>query len=396
MRTFIASLCAGVLLASCAQEFDAGPSAQKSQIPTPGLAQAELSVTASPLQMVDRSDRKINEISFPCTHNSYNDDSGVFDNGNVSQGMPTQFARGIRAVEVDIHERRSWFKKNVSVYHGKISNGINGSRLAHYVLREVTDFVEDNPDEIVFLKLETTVSASKLDKEIRKAGLDKHVFVRDPQNPYPTKAEVVASGKRVVFTRQIDGSQYGESLDRHKHGSGETDKEDHTPQASPSDKRFFAFNYYSITSLFGYGDKDAAKYLNNPSRLAPFADDVWKLNGKKPWCLTVDYPSVHNGHYYDVIEALNEKGMLKGQILDSDGDLLMKNNGSVITWTWQCQYSDETVTAKTSADFSFPMKESETVTITPVSDTYNFTPASLTVTNGNVQDVFQAFTATPK
>ncbi|BDD08286.1 hypothetical protein FUAX_07180 [Fulvitalea axinellae] len=395
-KVYLPLILAGAMV-SCDQGLEeSGMDANMGDIGLKTASAQQVSVQAEPLRKVDRDDRTINEISFPATHNTYNYKGSTFSKSNVFDDMPEQFEKGIRAVEIDIHEKRTWFKKDVSVYHGKMTNGFNGSRLAHYVLAEITEFIEDNPQEIVFLKFETTVSGSTLDKEIREAGLDEHIYEYDESNPYPTKEEVVASGKRVVITRHIDGSAYGRALDRHTFGGGYSDNGDHKPQSSPSEKKFFSVERYGITGTFGYGDADRAKYLNHPSRLAPFVDDVWKLNGKKPWRVIVDFPSVHSGNYYTVIRELNDKEMLKGEIRTADGNLLLKKDGKLINWTWECQYAEEMVTAKTSAEFSFPMNDGETVTIRPVSDEYTFVPASLTVTNDNTSDLMQVFTAVPK
>ncbi len=341
---------------------------------------------------VPRSARKLYEIANPATHNTYNY-KGRFRFSNVFDDMPKQFDKGIRAVEIDIHEKINLnpFKGNdISVYHGKFTNGANKSRLAHYVLREITDFIEANPSEIVYLKFETTVSGKEIDKVIKKAGLDKHIYRGIASNPYPTPQEVISSGKRVLITRQIGGSKYGPSLPRHTFGGGHVDNGDHKPQSSPSNSKYFSIERYGITPGLGFGDADKAKYLNHPSRLAAFVDDVWKLNGKKPWRVIVDFPSVHNNNYYKVMKALNEKEMLKTEIRDSKGKLLSNKH-----WSWQCQYSNETVTARTSAEASFPLNDNETVTIRPTSSSYRFEPESVTISNQNNTDYKQIFTAIP-
>ena len=358
------------------------------------------SVSAS-LTRESRSDRRINEIAFPATHNSYNY-SPRFEKSNVFEEMPTQFEKGIRAVEIDIHRKPKYglfgsiSGYDTSVFHGQDSKGINGCRLAHYVLAEITEFLEDNPNEIVFLKFETTAPSNRLDQEIEEADLDDHIYNYDPvNNPYPTKQEIIESGRRCVITRHIDGSDYGTSLDRHTFGGGHTSRSDATPQSSPSNKKYFSVEHYGITSTFGYGDSDDAKYFQDPSRLGTFVDEVWKLNGKKPWRVIVDFPCVKNNNYYSVMEDLENQTMLKFEIRRDNGEIFKDwDDGSVKTITWNCQFGNQNVTAKSSGEGSFPMKNGETVTLTPTCAGYSFEPASITITNENTQDYKQVFRVT--
>ncbi|WP_196890483.1 phosphatidylinositol-specific phospholipase C domain-containing protein [Aureivirga marina] len=349
------------------------------------------------LQRIPISERRIHEIINPSTHNSYNDHD-KYEKSNVFDRIPTQLSKGIRGVEIDIHKKVNLFKgDDISVYHGKVSNGINGSRLAHYVLREITDFAKDNPNEIIYLKFETTVSGGDIDKEIREAELDKYIYDYNPNNPYPKPEEIIATGKNVVITRHIDGSQYGVSLDRHTFGGGYEHNSSHNPQTNPSANKFFSVEYYAITSTFGYGDSHEQKYLLGEARLPEFVDKVWKLNGKKPWRIIVDFPSVHNDYFYQIVNELKSRQMLKAQVYDKYGNLFMNDeNGKLITWKWMCTYNNAKNDAKTSAEASFPMKKGETVTIQPYSDDYYFVPPILEVTNDGTTDLLQNFVAIPK
>ncbi|WP_196890485.1 phosphatidylinositol-specific phospholipase C domain-containing protein [Aureivirga marina] len=349
------------------------------------------------LQEIPIEDRRIHEITNPSSHNSFND-THKYEKSNVFDRLPDQFRKGIRAIEIDIHKKVNIFSSDdISVYHGKASNGLNGSRLAHYVLEEVTDFVKDNPNEIVFLKFETTVSGSDIDKEIREAGLDKYIYTYNSSNPFPKPEEVTATGKNVIITRDV-GLQYGGSaLPRHTFGGGFSDKDKNNPQTSPSEKKFFSVEYYHITKTFGYGDSKQQRWLNGEGRLPKFVDEVWKLNGKKPWRVIVDFPGINDGFYYDEIKRVNERQMLKAHIYDENGNLFTKDdNGQLITWKWMCTYGGDKNDAKTSSEASFPMKKGETVTIQPYSDDYYFVPPILEVTNDGTTDLLQNFVAVPK
>ncbi|BDD12342.1 hypothetical protein FUAX_47740 (plasmid) [Fulvitalea axinellae] len=404
MRQFYFPLIvAGTMLFSCSHEFEEPSLAQPNQNQNLALSASQWEgEVAEPLKVISRDERTIDKIMYPTTHNSFNYKGSRYDLENVYDNLPTQFAKGIRAVEIDIHEKTIYkfpftIKKEIAVYHGKITNGSNGSEIARKVLQRITDFIEANPTEIVFLKIETTVSGSDIDKVLRDSHLDQHIYKRTADNPYPTPEDVIASGKRVITTRTIEGSKlYGPSLDRKTFGGKYSDNDDHQPQTSPSEKKFFSLDYYGVTSILGAGDDDRASYIMHPSRMGPFVEDVWKLNGRKPWRVNVDFPSIHNGNYYQVIKDNNAKAMLMGEVRDTDGNLLLKKDGSLIHWTWDCDYNSETVRATTSAEFSFPIEDDETVTIHPVSNDYDFVPQSVTVTSDNVSDFKQVFVAIPK
>ncbi|MDR6241468.1 phosphatidylinositol-specific phospholipase C domain-containing protein [Aureibacter tunicatorum] len=359
------------------------------------------SINSQVYELVPQEERKLFEISFPCTHNSYNY-KGRFEKSNVFDNLPSQFQKGIRAIEIDVHEKSTYHfpfkvKKDISVYHGKATNGANGSRLAHYVLEEVRDFILENPKEMVFLKFETTVSGSQIDKLMDKSGLSGLVFDQIKTNPYPTKEDVIASGKRIIITRQIGNSRFSPSLPRHTAGGGYSDNSDHNPQSQPSENKYFSMQYYGITSVAGYGDADRAKYLNHPSRLGEFVDQTWKLNGKKPWRVIVDFPSVHNNHYYEVIEEMNERAIAKVRIVDESGNIMMKDGSNLYHWNWECAYENGVVMAKTSGECNFPIKAYETITLKPVSNQFDFVPKQVVISHDdNKNDYLVSFIATRK
>ena len=75
-------------------------------------------------------------------------------------------------------------------------------------LKQMRDFLDANPGEVVILFIEPYVKPTEIAKRFEQAGLDKYVTTLSRDEPLPTLGELVESNKRViVFTeKDADGT----------------------------------------------------------------------------------------------------------------------------------------------------------------------------------------------
>ncbi|BDD12614.1 hypothetical protein FUAX_50460 (plasmid) [Fulvitalea axinellae] len=358
-----------------------------------GLSVANRTIEAeadfSERQYLDVSERLIYEIAYPTTHNSFNY-SPKFKLPNVYESITKQLNDGIRAIEIDLHYYRPWYaawQKKIRVFHQSKTNGILGTQKPQEIFDELKAFLKSHPQDLLFVKFEKTISDGDLDKLLEDSGLLPWLYKR-PSNRYPKPAELVASGKRLLIVTG-GGKHHSNWGGGSNTAYGVKPRDGHVAKVGVSSWMPFSMVFYSLDDVFGTGSKGDAEYLNNRFRIEDFADDCWKQNGKKPWRVMVDFPSI--GDVYGAVETINLWNMIKGEVKDEDGNTLKKVD-------WKCTYSagNEKVNTDTYGQFSFPLKISETVTITPVSDKYRFEPSSLTVTNIRHKDVYQQFKAIRK
>lgn len=198
--------------------------------------------TGEYLQTYGMLDRRLNQISFAGTHNSFSnnvDGSGytyLFYGGtqNHDLGIRQMLDRGIRYIEVDVGNS-GWLGRDVACYHRIAALG---KTEVSAVAEAIGGFLEENPNEFVYLRIceayEGGLSFSDVQagtaeyeslvqrfmEEIRKAGLLDQVnnyygpldsvdiaAMMKPGKTYegremeawPTLKEMIQSGKRLII-----------------------------------------------------------------------------------------------------------------------------------------------------------------------------------------------------
>ncbi len=324
-------------------------------------------------------DLPINEITFPATHNSFNASNDGFSMPNTHWTIEEQLTRGIRCFEIDIHYQQYGLflhNKRRRIFHSQYTNGILGSTSVDQQFTRLREFLENNPNEIIFLKIEKTISQEDLTAEFNENGLTQYFYNGDGEN-VPTVREIVESGKQICGTNGV-GHDLGWGFVYEGTPTGkERPSEIQTHDAmydEPSPIQFWTCNTYLETDDIGTGSQNDASYCNNYNWLLDYVTECWKLNGQKTWRLIVDFPSI--GDVNGVANTINSYKMLKGTVYVDDEIADAVN--------WDCQYSlGNDVSTATYGKFNFPVKPEETVTITPQLDGYEFQPSSVSVNFNN-------------
>lgn len=205
--------------------------------------------TGEYIQTYSMLNKRINEISFAGTHNSYSnnvDGSGytyLFYGGtqNHDLGIKETLERGIRYVEVDVGND-GWLGKGVACYHRIPALGKTS---AASVAQAIKSFLDENPNEFVYLRIcegfEGGLSFSNVDpsseeyrnlvykfmEELRKEGLLKQVnnyygsqesvdvdammkpgksYQGKTMEQWPTLKEMIQSDKRLIVDAYVINS----------------------------------------------------------------------------------------------------------------------------------------------------------------------------------------------
>lgn len=333
-------------------------------------------------QMTDElMDLPINEISFPSTHNTFNASNDGFALPNTHWTIEEQLERGIRGLEIDVHYQQTGIKPDdikKRIYHSEPTNGILGSTSVDLQFGRIREFLEKNPNEILFLKIEKTISLEDLHEEFEENGLMQYFYQGDGEY-IPTVRELVESGKRICGTNGV-GEEIGWGFSYEGTPTGKDDPSEienyDAMYNPPSPKQFWACNAYLEQDLLGTGSEDDAAYCNDYNWLLNYVTECWKLNGQKTWRLIVDFPSI--GDVNSVANTLNSYKMLKGSVY-IDGAVA----DSV---EWNCQYSKGfEVNTWTHGNFNFPVQQDEKVIITPKLDGYRFHPNKISVNFDNFE-----------
>ena len=209
------------------------------------------SVAAEP-QPSDVSARTINEITVPATHNSYNY-APKFQLPNANESVTEQLQNGVRGIELD----PNYLGKEIQVFHG--AGSLMGAQPASEVLAEVLTFVQQNPSEIVVLKMQSKIPIPDLAALINRVGLSPYLYVRKKGEPVPTSAELAQTNRRVLIV-----NTRGKLSSRLSLCSTQWDLK--TPEAlwpprehrAPCKGEFFSVIAYAVDATLGTGSPDHA------------------------------------------------------------------------------------------------------------------------------------------
>ncbi len=162
-------------------------------------------------------DRTYDRVVTPMTHNAFSK-VGDFAVPNQSLGLERQLADGIRGMMLDVDywdpieqkdtlERFPDLSAPDQAYLCHAACVFGRARLLDS-LCVLTDFLDQNPEEIVSIIFENRMADEDTEAVLQASGLGEYVYTHpSPEAPWPTLGSMIASGKRlVVFLEQGGGT----------------------------------------------------------------------------------------------------------------------------------------------------------------------------------------------
>jgi hypothetical protein len=146
---------------------------------------------------IELCDRRYDELAYPTAHNAMANDEDGFVRPNQAFGLTRQLDDGIRAVMLDTH----YDEDLAYLCHGLCELG---KKPLASGLGEITAFVEAHPGEVVSIVFESDVSEADTEAAMRDSGLLAYARVKEKGTPWPTLAEMLKSGQRVVVFTDDD------------------------------------------------------------------------------------------------------------------------------------------------------------------------------------------------
>lgn len=273
------------------------------------------------------NDAPLNQSTWPGTHNSNsnNDDDDIHNLVlNQSRGLKEQLDEGIRSLVLDVHYTWSEVRvchNNVDMWGACIEN-FTGSRKFKNALNDIAEWIDDNPDQVVLLKLELMNSAEdNINKVMKKVNdYDDYYFMPSSLDDasFPdlnsegckdipsnlTKSKVLASGNNVILYTDkcysnskassrvfsigdIENAKNEEDIKttaktkiiRVKDGATKSGSSD--PSMYPSNISDYLDEGINIIETYGYGATGTDWKKNGEYPLS--ADDlVWSWNNYEP------------------------------------------------------------------------------------------------------------------
>ena len=244
----------------------------------------------------DLCNKRYNEVAYLTTHNAFNSKQDRYLFPNQKTNITEQLNNGVRGLMIDVYEDN----ESIVVYH---AYKFLGSQPLSVYLNDIKYFLDNNPNEILTIILETYTSSNAIENEISKVGLLEYLHTQDVNSLWPKLQMMIDSNKRLVILSDKNDANENQSWYHYmwdfavenKYGQINCEFNRGNPENS-----LFIFNHF-ITSLTG--NKDNANKVNSFKYFMNHITKCKDLKNKFPNFITVDFYEI--GESLDVVSKLN-------------------------------------------------------------------------------------------
>lgn len=142
------------------------------------------------------------QVSWICSHNAMSNSQDRWMLPNQGWNIPTQLERGIHAQMWDVWEKGG----ELVLQHANRHIALPGSIKLSQAIGFVVEYLNQHPQAVITLILESYVDNEKVREVFKDAGAGEFCLVHPPGRAWPTLGELRASNKRLlIFTDRPDG-----------------------------------------------------------------------------------------------------------------------------------------------------------------------------------------------
>ena len=244
----------------------------------------------------DLCNKRYNEVAYLTTHNAFNSKQDSFLFPNQKSNIIQQLNNGVRGLMIDVYDDNG----SIVVYH---AYKFLGHKPLSIYLNDIKYFLDNNPNEIITIILESYTTSNAIENEITQVGLLKYLHTQDVNSLWPKLQTMIDSNKRLVILSDKNDANEKQSWYHYiwdfavenKYGQINCEFNRGNPINS-----LFIFNHF-ITSFTG--NKNNAKNVNSFKFLMNHIIKCKDLKNKFPNFITVDFFEI--GESLDVVGKLN-------------------------------------------------------------------------------------------
>lgn len=248
--------------------------------------------------------KRYDEVAYLTTHNAYNAGENNFLMPNQNYGITKQLNDGVRGLMLDVHNLLG----TPVVYHGV---PVMGTATFSSVLDEIKTFLDNNPDEVVTVILESYVSSATIESSLSTAGLLPQAFAKDSTMAWPTLQEMINTGKRLVLFSDVDDGTAAQDWYMYvwdhavetQFSVSDTASFDCSFNRGDPANDLFIFNHFISDALTGTGSETQAAVANSNPFMLNRIQHCMQATGKFPNFVTVDF--YDKGDALAVVNTLN-------------------------------------------------------------------------------------------
>ncbi len=247
----------------------------------------------------DLCDRPFHQVVFPATHNSMGNDEDGWWVPNQNYNMRTQLIDGIRVFLIDTYDEDG----EILLCHAHCELG---SRPLLEAMEEFRSFLEENPDEILTIIFEDHITGDQTVEVLENAGLVPYVYTHDDDAGWPTLAEMIDAGTRLVVTNESAGPPpawmhhvWDLGWDT-PYTFGDLDEFNCDHNRGTTDGDLFLINHWVLDP---FPSTQTAQVSNSYETLMARVDECEQEFGRLPTFLAVDFHDI--GDLFEVVDVLN-------------------------------------------------------------------------------------------
>jgi hypothetical protein len=244
-------------------------------------------------------DRRLDEVTFPATHNSMSSTAMGYLPPNHTYAVPRQLSDGVRGLNLDTH---SW-EGGLWLCHGFCDLGrqplVEG-------LAEVTTFLDTHPDEVLIITFQDGISGEETRGAVTEAGLDAYAHTHVLGEPWPTLRELIDAGERVVLFSASGGgvswhhSQWEHWIDNPYSAEKVSDFSCEDDRGERSTATLYNINHFLTAPV---ALESLAEEANTWDAMWGHVSACVEETGRHPSQVLVDFYST--GALLEVVDALN-------------------------------------------------------------------------------------------
>lgn len=257
--------------------------------------------------------KKYNEVVFGCTHNAYNypTEPVNFVLNNQSQSIQQQLNDGIRALMLDVYYGDNNIEtddETIWLYHG---TSIVGFSPLKKELEVISNFLKNNPTEVLTIILECYVEFSHFSKAIEQSELAPFLYHPKADGQWPSLQKMIEENQRLVILTDVQDVNadswyiyvWDVAFETHYSNKSRSDFNCDINRGDANNS-LFIFNHFITQVSIGTGLIDSSTVINQYDYLLNRLKECQSHHNQIPNFVTVDF--YDTGNVMEVVNHLNK------------------------------------------------------------------------------------------
>ena len=246
-------------------------------------------------------DKAIDQSTVLGTHNSMASTDAGFLPPNHNYGIPQQLRDGVRGLNLDTY----WSDDQAMLCHGFCELG---QQPLVDALSDVKDFLTEQPDSVIIITFQATISAEQTVAAFEQAELASEMYEHPLGTAWPSLITLIENQQRLIVFASNDGGTVPGYMDQWTHWIDNPYSANDPGDFSCAPDRgnletasLYNLNHFLTNPI---ASQSSAEDANQLSVLSAHVDECQRAWERKPNQILVDFYSIGAGQA--VVASLNE------------------------------------------------------------------------------------------